>query len=351
MITRKSIAHVLLATLALLNLGAEPVASALLGLPATIAALLNLEVRPFAIAHRGFGDNHGEDPTRPVENTLEAVRAGYEAGASVVEVDVQLTRDGEVVVFHDDFLPDFTCLNQLTRTELDALLPQAPTLREVLAIAAEFNDRSGPMSGLLIVELKPAAPLCDPEDAQERAIVTAVVRTIRGAGMTRQVLLTSFSPALLALAQHKAPEIARALAVSGLQFLNARQIEAELGLPVTRIDKQLDLGLRWAEIGPIFRLPGYASVPQVLRTAERVGARAVEADLFLLSSRRGARLVRQAHARGLEVFGFTATNLEEWQFLASLGVDGIYTNDVPLGVERQAPVPVPSAREVLAGAR
>jgi glycerophosphoryl diester phosphodiesterase len=89
----------------------------------------------------------------------------------------------------------------------------------------------------------------------------------------------------------------------------------------------------------------------VLRTAERVGARAVEADLFLLSSRRGARLVRQAHARGLEVFGFTATNLEEWQFLASLGVDGIYTNDVPLGVERQAPVPVPSAREVLAGAR
>ena len=64
----------------------------------------------------------------------------------------------------------------------------------------------------------------------------------------------------------------------------------------------------------------------------------VEADLFLLSTF-GTSLVEALHASGLKVFGFTANNEAEWLFLESLGVDGIYTNDVPLGVENQAAIP------------
>ena len=37
---------------------------------ATVDDLLALDVRPFAIAHRGFGANLGEDPSRPIENTV-----------------------------------------------------------------------------------------------------------------------------------------------------------------------------------------------------------------------------------------------------------------------------------------
>src|SRR5574342_420396 len=74
---------------------------------ATVDDLLDLEAAPFAIAHRGVGENAGEDPSRPIENTLRAIRAGFKAGVSVVEVDVQLTKDGQVAVFHDDYLlPD-----------------------------------------------------------------------------------------------------------------------------------------------------------------------------------------------------------------------------------------------------
>ncbi|MDB5050448.1 MAG: hypothetical protein JWO30_3519 [Fibrobacteres bacterium] len=47
------------------------------------------------VAHRGWHKYH-------VENTLEAFRAAYEAGCYMVEFDVQLTRDGVPVVFHDD---------------------------------------------------------------------------------------------------------------------------------------------------------------------------------------------------------------------------------------------------------
>jgi glycerophosphoryl diester phosphodiesterase len=306
-------------------------------LDATAALLLGLEVRPFAIAHRGFGENLGEDRSRPIENTLAAVERGFKEGASVVEVDVQLTRDHRVAVFHDDFLPDFTCLNNLTLAELQARLPHVPTLEEILAVARRFNGLH-PLRGIVIIELKAAAPLCDPHDTQERAIVTTVTEVIRHVRMTEQVLFTSLSPALLYLARRHAPDIERILSVSGVQFLTQEQVAEAFDLPVTLIDKRLDLGLQWADVGEVYRLPGYRSVAELLRTAALTDARVVEADLLLLHSA-GAPLVSGLHAAGLKVLGFTVNSVSEWQFLESLGVDGIYTNDVPMGIERQAPIP------------
>ena len=307
---------------------------------ATVDDVLNLEVAPFAIAHRGFGENLGEDPSRPIENTLPAVRAGFKAGVSVVEVDVQLTRDGQVVAFHDDFLSDYTCVNQLTLGQLHNRLPEVPTLLAVLDQARSFNRREA-LSGLFIVELKAAAPLCDPDDAQDHAIASAVTGVIRRARMADQVMLTSFSPVLLYLAASEAPEITRVLSLSGLQFLTVEQIEELLCHKqhcVTLIDKSPDFGLQWAEIGSMFRLPGYRSPAEVLSTAAVTGARVVEADLFLFSLA-GAPLVDLLHGVGLKVFGFTANDAADWYFLQALGVDGIYANDVPFGVEHQATLP------------
>ena len=306
-------------------------------LEAGVDLLLALEVRPFAIAHRGFGENLGGDPTRPIENTVAAVEQGFEAGVSVVEVDVQVTRDRRVAVFHDDVLADRTCLNELTFAELQARVPHVASLEEILAVAGRFNQRH-PLRGILIVEMKAAAPLCDRNDTHEHAIVAAVTHAIRDMRMTRQVLLTSFSPALLALAHRHAPEIERIVAVSGLQFLSAEEIQAALGQPVTLIDKKLDLGLQWAELGDEFRLPGYHSLAELVRTAAVTGARIVEADLLLLHAV-GAPLVDLLRGAGFKVLGFTVDSLTDWTFLESVGVDGIYTNDVPLGVSRQATIP------------
>ena len=306
-------------------------------LEASADLLLSLDVRPFAIAHRGFGDNLGEDPSRPIENTVAAVERGFEAGASVVEVDVQLTRDGRVAAYHNDFFADGTCLNALTLAEIQARAPWVPSLEDVLAAARRFNELH-PLRGIVIVELKAAAPLCDPKDAQDHPMVSAVTEIVRHMRMTRQVLLTSFSPAMIALARRHAPDIDRILAVSGLQFLTKDEIEAAIGLPVTLIDKKLSLGLQWAELGQAERLPGYRSFAELLRTAALIDARVVEADLLLLHSA-GHPLVEALQANGLKVLGFTANSVKDWKFLDSLGVDGIYTNDVPMGVKRQAPIP------------
>lgn len=49
------------------------------------------------IAHRGAR-------LLAVENTIDALRVAWQEGADAVEVDVQLTSDGELVVFHDGSL-------------------------------------------------------------------------------------------------------------------------------------------------------------------------------------------------------------------------------------------------------
>ena len=49
------------------------------------------------VAHRGFS---GAAP----ENTLIAFRKGIEIGSDMIELDVHLSRDGEIVVIHDETL-------------------------------------------------------------------------------------------------------------------------------------------------------------------------------------------------------------------------------------------------------
>jgi glycerophosphoryl diester phosphodiesterase len=68
-------------------------------------------VSPIVIAHRG-------DSFRAPENTLEAAKLAKDAGAAAWELDVQVTRDSQLVVIHDDSLDRTT--NVATRFADDA---------------------------------------------------------------------------------------------------------------------------------------------------------------------------------------------------------------------------------------
>src|SRR5581483_6718835 len=50
---------------------------------------------PIIIAHRGASHD-------APENTLAAIRLGFEQGADFVEVDVRLTADRQIVLLHDE---------------------------------------------------------------------------------------------------------------------------------------------------------------------------------------------------------------------------------------------------------
>ena len=96
------------------------------------------------MAHRGAS---GTFP----ENTLSAFRAAIDAKADMCELDVQLTRDGAVVVIHDDTVDRTTDgkgeVAELTLAELKrldagakfkngAVKEQIPTLDEVFAVTS-----------------------------------------------------------------------------------------------------------------------------------------------------------------------------------------------------------------------
>ncbi len=311
----------------------------------TAEDFLQLGVRPIAIGHHGVGPNQGENPALPIENTVDSVEQAYGQGARVVEVDVQLTQDGKLAVFHNDFLSDFTCLHALTLAQLQQRLPYVPELRDVLKVARRFNKQAGDdLGGILIIELKAFSPHCDPADELEQTLVSAVVPEVRKAKMADQVIFDSFSPALLYLAAQTAPEIPRELDLSGLQLLTPAQIQAITGLPVTIIDKKNSLGLTWADIGPVYRLPGYASPLQFLATGMALNARIVGGEMDFLAPAEqqqpgsGAAFVAGAHSLGLRVFADPAGSEADWDFFASLGVDAIYSV-IPLGVRLQPIIP------------
>lgn len=313
----------------------------------TAENFLQLNVRPVAIGHHGVGPNTGQDPSLPIENTVDSVRLAYNSGARVVEVDVQLTKDGQLAVFHDDFLSDFTCVHSLTLDQLQQRLPYVPELRQVIDVAREFNNRSGDdLGGILIVELKAFSPHCDPSDQFEQPLVSAAVSEVSQTKMTDKVIFDSFSPALLYLAAKAAPGIPRELDISGLQLLTPAQIQAITGLPVTIVQKNISLGLQWADIGQVFRLPGYANPVQFLGTGLALHVRIVGGEMDFLGPAEqqqpgsGAAFVAAAHSLGLRAFADPANTPDDWNFFASLGVDAIYST-IPMGVQLQPAIPEP----------
>ena len=71
-----------------------------------------------------------------VENTWQAIEAGYAAGADLLELDVQRATDGQLVIYNGYQLPDGRWLRDLSGSELRAVRPKGHPLvflEEVLA--------------------------------------------------------------------------------------------------------------------------------------------------------------------------------------------------------------------------
>ncbi|HUS30773.1 MAG TPA: glycerophosphodiester phosphodiesterase family protein [Kofleriaceae bacterium] len=97
-------------------------------------AALPTPSRPRIIAHRGAS-------TDETENTIAAFKRAWDLGVEGVELDVRVSRDGQVIVMHDDNTKRLTGVDKLvaeqTLAELKKLeLPKKqriPTLREAMA--------------------------------------------------------------------------------------------------------------------------------------------------------------------------------------------------------------------------
>jgi glycerophosphoryl diester phosphodiesterase len=127
------------------------------------------------ISHRGDSKNF-------TENTLQAIMSAKDMGADSCEIDVQLTKDSRVVVFHDKSLKRLTGIreyvNNLDYSELIALAGQyvkIPLLEDVLDYAKD-NIK-------LVIELKP--------DSRRTELVEKVVGYVKNRNMVSKIMIQS----------------------------------------------------------------------------------------------------------------------------------------------------------------
>ena len=224
------------------------------------------------IAHRGASG-------RAPENTHAAFAAALELGAEAIELDCQLSADGELVVIHDETLERTTdgagAVGDRTAAELAALdagawfAPQfagerIPRLADVLAQVRDrvtLNVEIKSARDLGVIEPKLAA-LVAAERAGEWVVFSSfhseAVRTMRGvAPWARLGVLCDEDPR------------ARGLAL-------ANEVNAEVLIP----------GRRWVD----------------------------------------PRIVEEAHVRGLDVWVWTVNEPGEMRRLIALGVDALFSD-------------------------
>ena len=226
---------------------------------------------PWVIAHRGAS---GHAP----ENTMAAFRRAVELGARFIETDLQITRDGQLVVLHDHTLDRTTngrgrvidhTLADLKHLDAGSWFSpefageRIPTLQEVLSFANEADL-------VFYLEVKSEAGW---------GVEHAVVHALRKAGEAARTVVLSFHASSLAT--------------------------------VNRLDPTLLTGL-------LFEKP----FDGIIERAIQVGARQLAPHGDLVT----AELVERAHRESLQVVTWTVNEPERMRAALATGVDGIMTD-------------------------
>ncbi|MBK5249893.1 MAG: hypothetical protein JJE50_10780 [Actinomycetales bacterium] len=165
--------------------------------------------QPLVIAHRG---NSSVAP----QNTLAAFEAAWRAGADMIEMDAQVSRDGVAVVIHDDTLEATSDGNGPVSGHLASELAaldagswfapayagqRIPLFEEVVTFLVERPGID------VLLELKGA---WDVEPARR------VVEAIDAAGLAHRVIAQSFWPRTMRVLAEVGPHLRRGLLIADL---------------------------------------------------------------------------------------------------------------------------------------
>lgn len=228
---------------------------------------------------------HRGAPAELPENTLEGFARAIEVGADAIETDVHLTRDGEIVVFHDA---------TATRTAGDPSLVAESTLDQVRAwnvgkyhakatgrfVAPTFREALEAFpEAFFNVDLKPRSD----------ALAERAVELVRALGAEQRVRLTSFHAANVRAARR-------------------------LGYACT--------GLGLSEVLSLLALPRAV----LERLAPRGNAAQIPTNQGPVRLD-GAAFVAKCQRLGVRVDYWTIDDPAEAARLFSVGADGVVTND------------------------
>ncbi|ARC57752.1 Fructose-1,6-bisphosphatase/inositol-1-monophosphatase [Frondihabitans sp. 762G35] len=217
-----------------------------------------------AVAHRG-------DSSRWRENTLRAVRSALAEGADSVEIDVRLTRDGDVVLLHD---PTLERLWGVERAVRDVTL-------------AELRELGGGEERIPL--LADVLPLFDRGDA----LLLIDMETVEPAAAAYDVV-----------ARHRAAPAGAEARVAWCGALDALRT-------IRTLDDAAEVWLPWA-----------SAVPP--RAEDLADLRPAVVNLHHLLV--GPGMVEAVHALGARVSCWTVDDRDQMAWLQRIGVDSITSN-------------------------
>lgn len=176
-------------------------------------------------AHRGCSMEYPE-------NTLEAFEAAAKLpGLAGIELDVQLTKDHQIVVFHDENVSrvtngtgnirDYT-LAELKKLEIcskDHQISRIPTLEEVLKLLKPYCEEK---KLLINIELKTSV-------VRYEGIEEATLNKVRDYGMEAYIVYSSFLPESVGLIKKLSPSAKTGMLAGTLEdaIKGARKVKAD----------------------------------------------------------------------------------------------------------------------------
>ncbi|CAN7296661.1 glycerophosphodiester phosphodiesterase family protein [Phenylobacterium sp. LjRoot219] len=172
------------------------------------------------VAHRGLWSPHGAP-----ENSLAGFQAACAAGYGI-ELDVQLSADGEAMVFHDDTLARLTgaqgrlaerTAGELAELRLAGTDEAIPTLLETLALVGR--------RALVLIELKTPAGAVGPLEQRVHEII---------ADHAGPVAVIGFNPYSHAWFAERAPGVLRGL--DSYSYRDAEGMSAEVRAAFARLE-------------------------------------------------------------------------------------------------------------------
>jgi len=230
------------------------------------------------------------------ENTLAAFRTTLTLPIDAIELDVQMSRDGQAIVFHDNTVErltngegnildlDFEYLRSLNAAAHFVggwpELQRIPTLREILNFAKGRTQ--------VYIEIKYSKR--NGVYGRYPTIAEIIVSEVRAAGMLDKVLVVSFDWFLLPFVKSLEPTIQTGAIISE----NIWKPEGE-GTFETLLQQATSLDVNWINM---------------------------DCDLFTPD------MPTVAHAHGFKIGVWTANTIEEIRRFADAGVDSI-TSDRP----------------------
>ncbi len=229
--------------------------------------------QPIFIAHRA----NTNGPNLRTENSRVAIESAIAQGIGWVEVDIQMTQDGVLILHHDETIKLNHGQQSLRTIPYDELV-QLPGYEDILTleqVIREFADKIN-----LLLEIKPIQLVKDEQHA-----VAEIIRLTRHYPATKKFMIDSFQPSV----------------ISSI----ARHCDCETGFDAP-FKKAVDLDL--------------------LTYVKGLGVDWI----YLHHSVADASVIRLAHQVGLEVMIYTVNTVEEFRRFSDELPDGVISDNVAL---------------------